>query len=340
MMDKIQANYTTQPNRNFPLDCETLQALQEQIGLAQILGRALGDKIILTGCEETNHTRTEGYIFLRTEAEPEGEVLRFEGGVSTYGLYVKETSISVTANGYDYPQAYTQRTLAPGLGTEHYDWVDFERLKTPSELEREIATLRAQHDADLARLEPRPYGIVELWAGTNVPTGYALCDGRELKIEDYPNLSNALGTTFNRAKNANGQPYTTQNGYFRLPDLRGRFVVGQSDTDEEYNFAKTGGEKKHLLTSAEMAAHSHVVKDFVQIPKGNGEITYGQVMVDGESCTAGSSSLNGIGKRAQTAGDHHDFVQWIEHATNIAGEGVPHENRPPFYVLAYIMRLG
>lgn len=49
-----------------------------------------------------------------------------------------------------------------------------------------------------------------------IPTGWALCDGSLLSVDQYEELYSLLGTTYG------GDGRTT----FGLPDLRGRFPVG------------------------------------------------------------------------------------------------------------------
>lgn len=44
-------NFLTQPNKDFPLDCETLEMLQANAALVAALGNIAGDKVILSGCE-------------------------------------------------------------------------------------------------------------------------------------------------------------------------------------------------------------------------------------------------------------------------------------------------
>lgn len=69
-----------------------------------------------------------------------------------------------------------------------------------------------------------PAGIITMWSGSqsNIPTGWALCNG--------------------------------QNG---TPDLRNRFIVGAGD---EYNVSSNGGAKTHTITIDEMPSHSHEQK--------------------------------------------------------------------------------
>ncbi|MDR2131029.1 MAG: phage tail protein [Odoribacteraceae bacterium] len=324
-MKQTIGRFLLQPDKNFPVDCETLDALQSNIAVVQVLGNIVGDKAILRGCalEQNGTWRAPGHVFLRTADYPGGEVIYWEGGNISGGMYLRQETVAVTAQGYAFPAAYTVRSLAPGIGAENYDWADFHAFKTPAEL----AARDAEQEAAIALLAPPPLGIVQLWAGASVPAGYALCEGQQLKIEDYPALYAAIGTTFNNAISHAGTAYTTTAGYFRLPDLRGRFVVGYSPVDNEYNAAgKAGGEKKHALTADEMPSHAHQVKDYYYTENLN---------------EAGRDGSDYFAEGGLGSGDHdrdNHYLYYQRHDTATRGGDVPHENRPPYYALAYITR--
>lgn len=296
-----------QPNKNFPIDCETMDAMQTNIALLQVLGNIAGNKTILSGCEpEQNGTRRKaGYVFVKTKDFPEGEVLYWEGGNVSGGMYVNQEVVQVTAQGYEFPQAYTVRSLVAGVGSENFSWSDFKTFKTPRELEEYDKT----QDAKIALLAPPPLGIVQIWAGKVVPSGYELCEGQQLKISEYPALYAAIGSTYNSAYSYTGARYSTMSGYFRLPDLRGRFIVGYNPNDNDYNaIARSGGEKTHALTVEEMPSHTHGL--FLQ--------------------NSGTRFTGGGKANELNSGDGK---------TDATGGGKAHENRPPYYTLAYIMRI-
>lgn len=314
-------NFLNQPNKDFPLDCETLDMLQAGAALAATLGNIAGDKLVLTGCGLTHgDTRREaGYVFVKTKDYPDGEVLRWEGGDISGGMYLKLEDVPVTAQGYEYPKAYTRRTLAPGTGAENFRWEDFSKPRTPAELEARIAKL----EGDLGTANEKiaagePLGVVKMWAGVKVPKDYALCDGAALRTEEYPELYAAVGTAFNAARNYNGTPYTTQAGYFRLPDLRGRFIAGYNDTDPEYNrYGNAGGEKKHTLTVGEMPSHTHPQNLWLE--------------------ASGTWKGKGSNSSPDSTSWHNATQQFGN--TNATGGGASHENRPPYYTLAYIIKV-
>lgn len=324
-MEKILGNFLTQANKDFPLDCETLDYMQKLVALAALAGNIAGDKVVLYGCEANAEgtRRGAGYVFVKTRSQPEGEVLPWEGGPTTSGMYVKQEAIAVSANNTDYPKAYTRRSLAPGIGEENYRWEDFAEIKTIKELMSENRELRVE----LAGVQPSPLGVVQMWAGSSVPEGYVLCDGQALRATEYPELYKALGTTFNMAISTSGTKYTTQSGYFRVPDLRGRFVVGLHDSDPDYKTRGTGGGSKAVaLTKDQLPSHAHTFKDYYFAE------THKKVKGNYDNIVTNSKVGSG-----DTDYDN-EYLQYYRHDTENTGSGQTHENRPPYYVLAYIMR--
>lgn len=332
-MDKITGNYLMQANRDFPLDCETLDYLQTLAALAALAGNIGGDRVVLRGCEPSSDGayRAEGYVFLRTAECPDGEILRWEGGPTTGGMYLKQEDTPVSANNVEYPKAYTRRSLAAGVGSESFDWESFADLKSVRELMAENAGLRAE----LAKSRRSPVGMVEMWAGSSVPEDYVLCDGRALRAEEYPELYGALGTAFNAGVNANGSRFVTDAGYFRVPDLRGRFIAGRHDSDADYQqTGSAGGKKLVALTEGEMPAHTHTVKDYYY---AQAHSTMTRLNVKNfDQIPAAVTGNGGIGDTASD--DDNDCMPYHKHESTAAGEGLGHENRPPYYVLAYVMR--
>lgn len=331
-MDKIIGNYLSQSNMDFPLDCETFNYIAQHEAMLAALGNIGGDKVILSGCQYTLGTRSEGYVFLRTEAYPDGEVLHFTGGKGD-DLHIVTENIEVTADGYTYPSAYTKRYLASGLGMESYKWSDFNNFNSCRQLTAKLAQLQAQLDSVVSE----PLGIIKIFAGSDVPKGYLLCDGRDIKISEYKALYDVIGDTYKEAPNYVGitNPHILE-GHFRLPDLRGRFVVGQNSLDTEYQVnGNAGGEKKHLLTPEEtaVAVHDHVAK----CPEG-GEHKHLIKTDGGNDKGSGSYEIGGSDQNVYTEKDgKHTHKITIENSIGRDAESA-HENRPPYYTLAYIIK--
>lgn len=84
-----------------------------------------------------------------------------------------------------------------------------------------------------------PVGGVIAFYGTTAPTNWLICDGSTFSSSTYPALSVVLGGT-------------------TLPNLKGKVIVGIDAAQVEFDvLAETGGEKTHVLTTAELASHGH-----------------------------------------------------------------------------------
>jgi microcystin-dependent protein len=93
------------------------------------------------------------------------------------------------------------------------------------------------------------------------------------------------------------------------PDLRGRFILGagQGTGLTLRTKGQTGGAETHTLSIPEMPVHSHAIH----------AIQWGP----GSGYSGGSNGISGQATSSDTGG------------------GQPHNNMPPFYVLAYIIKL-
>jgi microcystin-dependent protein len=149
-----------------------------------------------------------------------------------------------------------------------------------------------------------PVGAILMWSGstTQLPDGWVLCDGRN-------------GT----------------------PDLAGRFIVGYNVVSAEYNsLGNQGGEARHTLMVDEMPSHSHDIRidSAGEHRHAIARTTHGW---DIDAVQSGDPRNGGWRGQAYTenAGAHTHSAKVLA-----AGGGKPFDNRPPYYVLAYIMYKG
>lgn len=115
------------------------------------------------------------------------------------------------------------------------------------------------------------------------------------------------------------------------PDLRSRFVVG-AGKGSEYAIGNTGGAAAVKLTLEQMPKHSHSYGDTVYRENNQS--------VNQKDIPAGYAVRNvpaGIGSHA-TDGDN-DREVYTTRQTSEEGGNLPQENRPPYYALAFIMKL-
>lgn len=326
-MKKILGNYLSQPKSDFPLDCETLEYIKNNQQLAEMLGKIAGDKIILSGCEVSGNVRSAGYVFLKTNDFPEGEVLSYEGGqnagvVTTF--YLEKTSISVTANADPYPSAYTQRVLKEGFGSEQFNWQDFSSLngKTNKELHAEIQSLQAQ----ITSLQPAPAGSIMIWPSNTIPTGWHLCDGSSMSRTDYAALFSTIGTTFG----------SNDSSSFNLPDMRGLYVAGRGANGYN-NINGKGGSNTVTLGISEMPSHNHSGVTGDESVRHNHGFNMGirtnvcRGNVGSEALYSSFSGGSDLSINNNTKGHTHSI--------SYQGGGNAHENRPPYIVMNYIIKL-
>ena len=145
-----------------------------------------------------------------------------------------------------------------------------------------------------------PSGVIVMWSGTTIPSGWALCDGTN-----------------------------------STPDLRNRFIVGANDVsqaatttqagpgfnattgaiNDTYTPGDTGGKVAHKLTVAEMPSHNH--------PLSGGDYYW-----RGDESASDDFSFSGSSYELTTS-------------SSVASQGGSkyHENRPPYYALAFIMKI-
>jgi hypothetical protein len=107
------------------------------------------------------------------------------------------------------------------------------------------------------------------------------------------------------------------------PNLSGKFIVGYNSGDSDYNaIGATGGAKTVALTKAQIPKHRHQY-----------------TTLEGTTPTEfNADNASGIDFTHQTH-DSEDGSNDGVGAGGSGGNGAAHENRPPYYTLAYIMKL-
>lgn len=168
--------------------------------------------------------------------------------------------------------------------------------------------------------------------GDSVPDGYLLANGAAVSRETYADLFAVIGT-----KHGAGDGSTT----FNLPDHRGRVGVGYNSADTDFDaLGKTGGEKKHTMTLAEMvrhtvslttgtesADHAHTVSAN-WATAGAGNHTHrpnsgGDFLTNGAGAAA-SVNTSGAGYSLDTATWSGDHAHGVAFSVWSAGRGTAH----------------
>ena len=165
-----------------------------------------------------------------------------------------------------------------------------------------------------------PLGGIILWSGAEnaVPAGWALCNGQT-----------SSGRT--------------------TPDLRGRFVVGagQGSGLSNRSVGATGGAETITLTVAQLPAHNHT---FSGTTSDSGEHNHAYFDAQFAEWQSGKSN-NGYGSKSgydtdntplgydRTTGGAGKHNHTFSGTTGSVGSGNAIDKLPPFYALAYIMRV-
>jgi microcystin-dependent protein len=111
------------------------------------------------------------------------------------------------------------------------------------------------------------------------------------------------------------------NGSNGTPDLRDKFIVGAGST---YAVGATGGEATHTLTEAEMPVHTHIQTQHRHTLQLQGDGDAGSGSYTAESSDSSASSVYNTG--------------YTTPVNQNAGSGTAHNNLPPYYALAFIMK--
>ena len=146
-----------------------------------------------------------------------------------------------------------------------------------SELNKSISDLK--NDINLLKQNQIPKGGIIMWSGTNMPSGFALCDGKN-------------GT----------------------PNLMDKFIIGSG---RNYRIGNTGGNEKIKLNVNQLPPHNHNFSAKYIQKSGRDHSVY---VIPG-----GNDDWNYSGSKVCQ--------------TNTVGAGNEIDIRPPFYALAYIMKL-
>ncbi|MDD3079083.1 MAG: hypothetical protein PHH37_08265 [Paludibacter sp.] len=288
--------------KKFPLSTQVLDFLQAIVKQAHKLALIGGsDKYILAGCElTTSNTYNSGYVVIN------GEILQFTGGSGSAAssVRIKETTSDIIAEYDTYSNALVTRILEFGSnvgGVDTYTWNTFTRIKTNIEL---AATYATKDELSALSNLLMPKGGIIMWSGaiTSIPAGFALCDGS-----------------------------TNADWGGNVPDLRGRFIVGYNGSSNnlpaivtdglEENYAaigNRGGKPKVLLSADQSGLRSH-----------NHGFT---------SAGIRKSDIDGTGSQKGAEFTTDGTIFTTDNAAALSASDY-HENRPPYFVLAFIIKV-
>ncbi|MCG8699651.1 MAG: phage tail protein [Bacteroidales bacterium] len=215
----------------------------------------------------------------------------------------------------------------------------YKNLKLPGDIEAD-GSCTANNFVGLGTV---PLGGIMMWSGnpSYLPNGFALCDGTGSYKDEWGNT-------------------------LTVPNLSGRFIVGYDKSDTDYNNTRITGPS---YTDADGTYDGSSTKDAKQIRLKSNQsgVPAHKHRVQGSTSTSGNhnhKARNGYGTTENgkkdnrypagrgggidqgmndliTKGDgaHSHSINFFSQNNTTANAAVSHENRPPFYVLAYIIRV-
>ena len=276
----------------FPLSTQALSFMQDMIFAAAKLALIGGDRYILEGCKTTENNVTPGILVI------DGEIIPFDGGVKVDTITIIETAVPVSANGLTFENARITRKaiFATGAGDNYIPWKEFKPLQTNRQLEEAKATIKYVDD-EIAKIQTEgiPAGVIVMWSGNvpDIPAGWQLCDNSII-------------------------PGTNK----RTPDLRGKFIVGYNNDDNEYKtVGNKGGNKEISLKPENTPKHRHL----------NGMADDNNWPFAEQGYINKQSSSSSLGTETRTP--------YYQGYTSYEGEAKPFDVRPPYYVLAFIIKI-
>jgi microcystin-dependent protein len=146
-----------------------------------------------------------------------------------------------------------------------------------------------------------PKGTIIMFNGSEIPEGWLLCNG--------------------------------ENG---TPDLRNRFIVGAGGN---YNLNNTGGSDTVVLNVTQIPAHNHngtCSTSEAGNHTHNLHLKHGCTNKSGGNDRTVTNCHGWENRRSEDAVNHTHTI--TTRTMSNTGNNLPHENRPPYYALAFIMK--
>jgi len=201
-----------------------------------------------------------------------------------------------------------------------------------------------------------PSGLISLWSGTvaTIPSGWALCDG----LNGTPDLTGRFvvhadadaSGTYNVG--ATGGANTVSLTSSELPQHSHSFSGSTSNNgNHNHNTNNTGGHN-HNVSNAGSHSHNYYRASTFQNGQTNNTASnrylsntqHANQYIEAQVVNTGSGGNHN--HNTGNSGSHsHNISNTGAHSHNFSGNtgnvgsGSAHENRPPYYALAYIMKL-
>jgi microcystin-dependent protein len=157
-------------------------------------------------------------------------------------------------------------------------------------------------------------GEIRMFAGNFAPAGWAFCDGQEMPISENDALFTLIGTTYG------GDGENT----FALPNMQSRVPVhsGQGPGLGSYQLGEMAGVESVTLTVNQTPTHNHAFVASSSL--GTSNDAQNNLIAEGPATPFIAAA---------------PIAPMAPQSVTPVGGSQPHENRPPFLVVSFIISL-
>lgn len=144
----------------FPMETDTLEAMQKAYEVFNVLGGAIASLAIVAGCQINGNQVSNGYVSINNK------LYEFRGGAASEFVIIEQEEITRNFENGETKVVYINRWATFGESStpeNNYVWADFHRVITNQQMAQ-----RCNHIGFIQDY----YGLLE-----NIPTGWSLCDG-------------------------------------------------------------------------------------------------------------------------------------------------------------------
>lgn len=344
------SNVLPRSDKNFDLGASTRKwrtVYADTISASLLTGLDGGNITINASITGNSNTATnlKNVTTFQLDGDISSNVVSFDGQLGSYTKIFNTTLSSTFIT--DKPEP------APNVSDDN----DFVLTYRISESSGESGGLLRQRKSVFIGDSAVPIGTILPFAGSDVaiPTGYLLCDGGEVEIAKYRNLYDVIGTRYN------GDIPLVGLNTFRLPDLRGRTVLGKQNMNNSElvplfgsstgtyvdggggalttprvggtapnNLGASAGQSSVVIEEQNLPDHKHSLKN------ANGN-QYNILRIDS------AADANAVSGPAPTASGQAQFLSnsgGILPSTPSISLSTPLEIMNPYITLNYIIRSG
>ena len=311
----------------FPLETETLSKMQDAYGIFEAFGDLVGTKSIVKGCIRAGNNISDGVIYW------DGELFPFVGGGIRSKIIVVEEVTSVEFEDGQVKPTYYKRHATFGSGIGAVLWSEFKRAYP--------LTSALYIDK------------VDMYAGAmaNIPAGWHICDGANgtvdlrgrfvVGLDTRKTEYNRTGKTGGLEKVALAERELAQHNHSGSTNTTGNHDhSGSTNTTGSHNHSgstNTRGSHNHSGTAYGPYSGSNGDGGF---DGGNNRWKHRPFNTNNAGNHSHSLNINNNGNHSHSLNINSNGNH--SHSLNInnTGNGNAHENRPPFYTLAFIQFKG